>query len=176
MKQPIFILCGAALLVIVASGVGFVASKQQALQSSVQESKNVLGNPTGIDFEAYEAITLQLGDDLVQADLAISTFERVRGLSGRTHLAEQEGLFFVFSHNSKHGIWMKDMLFAIDIIWLDQEFRVVDIVERATPESFPQVFEPREDARYVLEVPSGFTKAANVTINDTMIITDVVKR
>ena len=80
---------------------------------------------------------------------------RARGLSLREALSPNAGMLFVFSGSDKHGFWMKDMLFSIDIIWFDNEFVVVDVKENLSPESYPQVFKPRVPARFALEINIG---------------------
>ncbi|NDE68348.1 DUF192 domain-containing protein, partial [bacterium] len=60
-----------------------------------------------------------------------------------------------FDTSAKYGFWMKDMLFSIDMIWLDENFKVITVAEDISPNSFPQVFYPAQPARYVLEVASG---------------------
>ena len=70
-------------------------------------------------------------------------------------LAEGEGMWFVFDKPGLHAIWMKDMRFSIDVLWLDDTLRVIHIEERLSPDSYPEVFKPRAPARYVLEVPAG---------------------
>lgn len=81
---------------------------------------------------------------------------RTQGLSGRLSLPDGAGMLFVFDQDDEWGIWMKDMRFSIDIVWIDAEGSVVEVVERATPETYPHVFAPRRPARYVLELPAGY--------------------
>lgn len=81
--------------------------------------------------------------------------ERMRGLSGVKTLPSDTGMFFVFEVPGKYGFWMKDMLFSIDIIWLDENFKIITVAENISPNSYPQVFYPERAARYVLEVASG---------------------
>lgn len=80
---------------------------------------------------------------------------RIQGLSGRSSLGERQGMLFVFDENDQQGIWMKDMKFPIDIVWISENFRIVDIKRDATPESYPEVFTNVRPARYVLELPAG---------------------
>lgn len=94
-----------------------------------------------------------------------------RGLSGRALLPKDTVMFFVFDGPSEAGIWMKDMFFPIDILWLDGHFRVVHIVENASPESFPKVFRPNGSARYVIEANVGFVAENGVTVGDEMNLT-----
>lgn len=92
--------------------------------------------------------------------------ERIRGLSGRTSLGPTEGMLFVFAENDYHGIWMKDMKFPIDIMWIDEKGTIIDAVESALPESFPRVFEPKIPARYVIETNANFMDSFNINVGD----------
>lgn len=94
--------------------------------------------------------------------VADSSEERAQGLSGRKRLAENQGMLFVFTDPGPYCLWMKDMNFAIDIIWLDKDKKVIDIKENAQPESYPESFCPKGDAQYILEVPAGSTQKWNI--------------
>lgn len=98
------------------------------------------------------------------ATLVQSVGDRAMGLSNRDSLAYNEGMLFVFSDDEKHGIWMKDMRFSIDIIWLDEKGEVVSIETNASPESYPKVFRPTSPARYVLEVNAGWAQQNNIDV------------
>lgn len=92
----------------------------------------------------------------IKPSFAVTEEEKAKGLSGKNELAENEGLLFVFDKNDRWGIWMKDMLFPIDIIWFDENKKVVFMEENIKPESYPWIFSPDVPARYILEVPAGF--------------------
>lgn len=81
--------------------------------------------------------------------------ERSKGLSGRAGLDARQGMLFVFPENDQHGIWMKDMKFPIDIIWISENLRIVDIKRDASPDSYPESFTNVRPARYVLELSAG---------------------
>jgi len=101
------------------------------------------------------------------------TFEdRALGLSGTKTLSDREGLFFIFPKDDKYGFWMKDMLFAIDIIWMDKDFKVVHIEKDVKPETYPNVFGPNTPARYVLEVSSGQAEQLNLKIGDSVVFSE----
>ncbi len=93
---------------------------------------------------------------------------RSKGLSGSRPFAQNEGMLFIFQGDGQHSIWMKDMLFSIDIIWLDNEYRIVDAKERASPESYPEIFTPSVQARYVLELSAGFVKLHGLKKGDRL--------
>lgn len=113
-----------------------------------------------------------LKDALPELEFADTDKERIRGLSGREQISLKAGLFFIFDHSDMYGIWMKDMEFAIDIIWLDDNGSVVGVQEGAIPESFPTVFYPDAPARYVLETNAGFAQTHALAKGDSVILPD----
>lgn len=98
---------------------------------------------------------LKVGDTLIPVDVADTQEKRTRGLSGREALQRNTGLLFIFDTSGKHGFWMKDMNFPIDIVWIDENWRVVSVESGVEPETYPTVFYPEESAKYVLELNSG---------------------
>jgi uncharacterized membrane protein (UPF0127 family) len=96
--------------------------------------------------------------------------EQRKGLSGRTSLSDNEGLFFVFVKPAYHSFWMKDMRFPIDIIWVGENGRVLGINDKIEPESFPKVFQPPAPALYVIEVAAGWAERHNIKIGDLIYI------
>ncbi len=109
---------------------------------------------------------VQIGDAVVKAEVESTPQQREKGLSGRTTLEKDHGMLFVFPNKDKHGFWMKDMNFPIDMIWVDTD-RVVYIQENApTPlpnETLP-IYVPTDAANLVLEVPAGYTREHGIVI------------
>ena len=62
---------------------------------------------------------------------------------------------------------MKDMKYAIDILWMDSAGKVTDIKELATPESYPEQFCSSDAVRYVLELPVGSVDEQDIELGDT---------
>lgn len=89
------------------------------------------------------------------------------GLSGRKSLGKNEGLLFNFPEPGFHGIWMKDMLFPIDVIWFNND-KIVDVWENASPDSYPKVYTPIEKATIVLEVNAGFVSEHHLKTGDML--------
>lgn len=100
--------------------------------------------------------------------LADTAESRAQGLSGIQKLGANEGLLMVFEKDGQHGIWMKDMMIPIDIVWMNNEKKVIYIVTDAAPElGDTKEFKPTAAARYVLELPAGSAKKASIKIGDT---------
>lgn len=96
----------------------------------------------------------------LQAEVADTPGLFTKGLSGRDGLDADKVMLFEFNETSQHHcMWMKDMKFNIDIVWLDEDKKVVDAVHDVSPETYPASFCPKDAARYVIELKSG--EAAN---------------
>lgn len=108
--------------------------------------------------------TIVLGDGTFTAKVLEDEDMRQRGLSGVKSLGLTDAMLFVFPRDDTWGIWMKDMHFSIDIIWLDKERTVIHMIENASPESYPESFKPTKNARYVVEVNAGVAKEKSVHI------------
>ncbi|PIR40735.1 MAG: hypothetical protein COV32_01805 [Candidatus Yonathbacteria bacterium CG10_big_fil_rev_8_21_14_0_10_43_136] len=108
-----------------------------------------------------------LGGDEIIVTIADTPALRQKGLSGRNGLGSNEGVLFVFPKPDFYGFWMKDMHFPIDIIWFDENYEVVDVWERANPESYPQIYTSQSESRFVLEVQANFFSNHNLKIGNT---------
>lgn len=125
-----------------------------------------------LDFESEKRgfSELKIGDSVIQVEIADTPDARTRGLSGRGSLVSDTGMFFVFDRDDFYGIWMKDMRFGLDIIWIDSNFKIVHIEEGVIPETYPKVFYPTMPVLYVLEVSQGFVKEHKINIGDDVIL------
>lgn len=111
-------------------------------------------------------LLLRNGEKTIQIERADTLATRIQGLSGRKSLAPDTGMLFIFEKSDIYGFWMPDMYFAIDIIWIDVQKKIVHIEKNVTPESYPKIFKPTTLAQYVLEVPAGFSDQNTIEVGD----------
>ncbi|HEX6415976.1 MAG TPA: DUF192 domain-containing protein [Candidatus Saccharimonadales bacterium] len=110
--------------------------------------------------------TVRIGDGVFKTRVATTEEARVQGLSGTTKLAEDRAFLMVFDHEGEWSVWMKDMKYPIDIVWLSHDKKVVHIVKNAPPESYPyEKFTPKKAAKYVLELPAGTVDGKSIIID-----------
>src|SRR3989338_3376126 len=150
--------------VIVAVSALFVyALLSSALETAktTRESHKELRHKTGI---------FVINDETFVVEVAQTEKERIQGLSGRNEMPN-DGMFFIFDKDGRHGIWMKDMQFPIDILWLGSDFAVVDFKENVLPNTYPEIFVPESPVRYVVEIPSGMLHRLGVQKGDPTIFT-----
>lgn len=117
--------------------------------------------------------SLYLGDGAFTVRVAKSDEARTKGLSGTSSLPEDEALLFVFDTDSKWGIWMKDMNYSIDIVWLDDSKKVVDTALNVSPQTYPRVFTPKKDARYVVEFAAGTVRKQLIREGQHAVFSDI---
>ncbi len=101
---------------------------------------------------------VSVGTATVDAEAADTPPQRESGLMNRTGLAPNAGMLFVFPHPELQSIWMKNMRFSLDIVFITQDQRVLQVYSRVPPcaaEPCP-VYTSDGPALYVLEVNAGF--------------------
>lgn len=111
-----------------------------------------------------------LGGQEIEVDIADNMITRERGLSGREPLGENQGMLFIFGYPSIQSFWMKDMKFALDMIWIMGDV-VVGITENVPPPpkdnplNLPSYPSPQAVNR-VLEVNAGTASRLGLKIGD----------
>lgn len=109
----------------------------------------------------------------ISAKVAANPQTRNKGLSKIESLPFNEGMFFVFEQKGRYSFWMKDMKFPIDIIWIDENKKIVNISKNALPEpNKPDkdltIYISSYDVKYVLEINAGLAGANNLEIGDSV--------
>ena len=136
------------LLVLLATGIGFASWLLSAPEAPRMRHDHEV---------AINGKTLQL--EIANTPVAI-----VQGLSGRKAMAADEGLLFIMPNVEYQTFWMKDMNFAIDIVFL-REGKVVDLVtlQRPSLASIPS-HQSKAEADMVLELNEGMVKEYKLEI------------
>lgn len=111
--------------------------------------------------------TMRIGNVELGVVTAITPEERMRGLSGRKTLGA-DGMFFYFDEADYHGMWMKEMSFPIDIVWIDAERHVVGIDEHVDPDTYPRVFAAPVPVPYALEMNAGAVDTFGIEKGDVV--------
>ncbi len=118
---------------------------------------------------AVVPLTLPSGS-VLQVEVMVKDEDRAMGLMFRPSLPRDRGMLFVFESTDFHGIWMKNCRFPIDILWLDEERKIVHVAEAVPPckaEPCP-VYNPLRRAAYVVELNAGQARRDKAVIGATL--------
>ncbi len=118
---------------------------------------------------AVVPLTLPTGR-VMQTEVMVRDEDRAMGLMFRKSLPADRALLFVFEETGFHGIWMKNCKFPIDIVWLDEERKVVHVAAGVPPcrrEPCP-VYKSLRRAAFVIEMNAGEAKRSGARIGSAV--------
>ena len=94
--------------------------------------------------------------------------EKLRlGLSNREALDGIDGMLFIFNEASLDNcFWMKDTLIPLDMVFINDEKRIVTVHSNVQPDTYPEKFCPSLPVRYGLEVPAGNAEAWRLQVGE----------
>lgn len=150
MKNLFLSLAGVSLFIIIA-GLLIKAYYKNTADSNY--------NP----FEGARKKVIYIGSLRLYVEIANTDELRKKGLSVRSAINDDEGMLFLFDQKDiMPAIWMKNMEFPIDIIWI-KNGKIVQIHKnvpkptKGTPDSKLKIYTPKAPVDYVLEVRGGYT-------------------
>ncbi len=112
---------------------------------------------------------LSVGSAVFDVEVVSKFADQARGLSGRPVLLLGSGMLFAYSDSQIRTFWMKDMNFALDFVWINQN-RVVNIHHRIPPPagsgSTPALVSSLLPVDQVLELPAGEADTSGIGLGD----------
>ena len=115
-----------------------------------------------------------LNDQSYVVELANTDNTRALGLMYREQMAADEGMLFIFPDTQRRAFWMKNTLIPLDILYFDQNRKLVSISENTPPckntttrcPNYPSA----KPAKYVLEINAGLSQKHGFKVGDELII------
>lgn len=110
---------------------------------------------------------VELAGTRYQVELAQNDADRAKGLMFRDAMADDHGMLFVHDRQEPLAYWMKNTKIALDILYFDNERRLVSQQRDVPPCSGGDACPPypsKRPARYVLELNAG--QAARLNLQD----------
>lgn len=89
--------------------------------------------------------------------------KRAQGLMNYTYLPPDSGMLFVFDYAGDYPFWMKNTYIPLDIIFMDDNFRVVSIAYNTQPMS-EEFIRAGVNYKYAMEVNAGYANFHNIQI------------
>ncbi len=149
-----------SLTLLILSALFFISCNQK-------NTTTINANITEIEFTKHGELSVfgRDKDSLLKdfdIEIAESEFAIQTGLMYRSSMKDNQGMLFIFPDMQMRSFFMKNTRIPLDIIYIDNNKRVVSIQENAIP--FDQTSLPSTGpAKYVLEINGGLSKKLNIT-------------
>lgn len=101
-------------------------------------------------------------------ELAVDDSHRQYGLMFRNKLPEMSGMLFVYDRRRKLSMWMKNTFISLDILFIDDEGKIINIEKSAQPRSL-SIIRSEGPAKAVLELNGGLTDKLGILVGDEII-------
>lgn len=112
---------------------------------------------------------LSVNSESWNVEIASTASQKENGLSNRQALRYREGMLFVFDKSDYQKFWMKDMLISLDIIFFDENWKIILIEKNLSAKTFPKTFGDTVKSKFVLEVNGGEASSAGLQVGDQAI-------
>jgi uncharacterized membrane protein (UPF0127 family) len=117
-----------------------------------------------------KTVTLPNGKEIT-AEVVISQTEMLRGLMFRDKLPPDRGMLFIHGSPGPYAYWMYNVRIPLDIIWLDEDRRIVEISPNTPPCPSKSAKEcpsygGKVPARFVLELAGGTAQKEGLRLGD----------
>lgn len=157
-----------SILSLLLLGGFFIGCKEEVRSPS---EKQVNTPPIEFKKEGEVYLTKPDGDTIshLKIEIADDAYQRETGLMYRQSLEEDSGMLFIFENEAQRGFYMKNTYIPLDLIFLNENFRIVSISRNATPKSL-ETIPSNKPAQYVLEVNAGFSEKWNLKTGDRLIL------
>lgn len=139
---------------VVLTALGFALVLSFLAAFSFEEKKAPSGNNAPQSSNSNSCDGLRVQEVCYPLERADTNEKRIKGLSAHPELKPQTGMLFIFDNPERQCIWMKDMNFNIDIIWLDTTKKITKIEQNVSPATYPNSF-CADNTKYVIELNSG---------------------
>ena len=105
---------------------------------------------------------------IISIEIADTFASKSKGLSLRPQICDNCGMLFVYKRIQRLNFWMKDTEFALDIAFLDENMKILEIIRNMKPFS-EEVVSSSVPAKYALEMPNGYFDKNGIKVNDRLL-------
>ena len=113
----------------------------------------------------YQSQLVVFEGAVFNAELSFTPEQRARGLMGRGHLGDRDGMLFIYELEGLHGFWMRGMLIPLDMVWIDAAGVVAGVTANVSPApkgTNPEIYSPPRPIQYVLEINAGLADQVGI--------------
>lgn len=115
-----------------------------------------------------------VGENCFVVEVADSPVERSQGLMFRTSMDANAGMVFTFDRTEVHPFWMKNTLIPLDMIWLDENQKIIGIISAPPCEADPcPIYSVDLPSVFVLEINAGKANELGIVVGNDVVFHDV---
>jgi len=112
------------------------------------------------------------GGQKIRVEVMTHPTDMMRGMMFRDYLAPDRGMLFVHGSLGNYPYWMYQVRIPLDIIWLDEKRRIVEISPNTPPcqqkASECPSYGGNQKALFVLELAGGMAAKYNLKLGDVL--------
>jgi uncharacterized protein len=141
------------------------ATKPATATSTAPATRVLESPPYRVDFDST---TMAIKGRQFTVEIANTPIQTERGLMYRDSMPADHGMLFIMPTLAKTSFWMKNTRIPLDIIFLDQTGKVVEI---ANAKTFDETgVGPNVPVRYVIELNAGTSEKIGLKKGDMVTI------
>ena len=120
-----------------------------------------------------DTVSAMIGDTSFTLYRPTGTEQLTTGLGAFSSLPPDRGMIFLDLPEGVQSMWMKNMKFDIDMVWVGRDDRVIHIVQDVSKDSYPKIFQnpAARPSKYVIELPAGSCEKHNINPDTPVRIT-----
>lgn len=115
---------------------------------------------------------LYIGNTKFSVGFAKTSYEHEIGLMNIKIMPNDKGMLFIFNDAQIQSFWMKNTYIPLDIIFIDENFEIINIAKNTIPLDSSILYTSEKVAKYVLEINGnlsdslGISKGMKISIQD----------
>ncbi|WP_350287694.1 DUF192 domain-containing protein [uncultured Croceitalea sp.] len=140
----------------------FVGCKDKKTAESIKTEKISFSKEGTLEIVRDTIVLAELDVEFAKSDYEVQT-----GLMYRDTMEEKQGMFFIFDDVEIHSFYMKNTEIPLDIIYIDENLRIVSFQKNAKP--FDETgLSSKVPIKYVLEINGGLADQWGLQIGDSV--------
>jgi hypothetical protein len=150
---------------------GRVLAEQAEQRNSMEEMNQGQNSNTTREMRQDASLTFLAADGSARTSVNVEIVDdeasRTQGLMGRQHMAESQGMLFIFPDEDYRSFWMANTPLPLDIIYVNKALKIVTVQRNTVPyseESVPST----GPATYVIEMNAGFADRHGIMEGDNV--------
>lgn len=123
------------------------------------------------EISSPQKIPVTLKNYTFTAELATDSISRAQGLSNHVALNKHQAMLFIYPEPGIYNYWMPNMNYPLDILWFDQNKKLIYIKENLPPcksRADCPIYGPATASQYVLEIPANLSKELQLQLGETI--------